>query len=78
MMLISRTLDFYISSLEPNLRSLYTVTFSVTNVMQSEDLPSSPNPFSRRRRGAKPSYFLVPLSCGRGARGEGFSNFCVR
>jgi hypothetical protein len=39
--------------------------------------PSSPNPFSRRRRGAKPYYFLVPLSCGRGARGEGFTNFHV-
>jgi hypothetical protein len=39
--------------------------------------PSSPNPFSRRRRGAKPYYFLVPLSCGRGARGEGFTDFHV-
>jgi len=39
--------------------------------------PSSPNPFSRRRRGVNPYYFLVPLSCGRGARGEGYTNFHV-
>jgi hypothetical protein len=39
--------------------------------------PSSPTPFSRRRKGAKPYYFLVPLSCGRGARGDGFTNFHV-
>jgi len=31
-------------------------------------------PFSRRRRGVKPYYFVVPLSCGRGARGEGFTS----
>ncbi|MFN7761804.1 MAG: M67 family metallopeptidase [Pseudanabaena sp.] len=39
--------------------------------------PSSPNPFSRRRRGAKPILFSCPLSYGRGARGEGFTDFHV-
>jgi len=36
-----------------------------------EDLPSPPSPLSRKARGRKINYFLVPLSCGRGARGEG-------
>jgi hypothetical protein len=39
--------------------------------------PSSPNPISRRRRGAKPILFSCPLSYGRGARGEGFTDFHV-
>jgi len=34
----------------------------VTDVTQKLLKPSSPNPFSRRRRGARPSCFLVPLS----------------
>jgi hypothetical protein len=34
-----------------------------------------PQPLLPQEKGAKPYYFLVPLSCGRGARGEGFTGF---
>jgi len=37
-----------------------------------------PQPLLPQEKGSKnPNYFLVPLSCGRGARGEGFKNFQV-
>jgi len=52
---------------------------NLTDITQSEDSPSSPNPFSHvGRRGAR-LVFLVPLALnGRGARGKGLEKFCVR
>jgi hypothetical protein len=37
-----------------------------------------PQPLLPQEKGSKTQYyFLVPLSCGRGARGEGFTAFYV-
>jgi hypothetical protein len=36
-----------------------------------------PQPLLPQEKGRKTWNFLVPLSCGRGARGEGFTDFHV-
>jgi hypothetical protein len=39
--------------------------------------PHPPTPSPAGEGEQNPYYFLVPLSCGRGARGEGFTDFHV-